>query len=122
MKLDLKCRNCREVISLKAKSLSRPDLEDEIGEYFDQKCTHCNRTMEYHVNDVHAENSYNGSLLLNVAAIALIVLSTTILWNMGILSNIGLILGGGMLLANNYASFNSNANAFNKYKTRRSKK
>ena len=70
MKLDVSCKQCKKEFELSSKAISRFDLENERGRYFNEKCTHCGVDNEYHVNDVIAEFNGVGPVIYLVIAIA----------------------------------------------------
>jgi len=122
MQLKLKCRSCRQDFDIKHKALSRPDLEDKIGEYFREPCTSCGVSNEYHVNDVKAYDKVGSNLIGTLIGIAVIVFVTVLFWDRGYVTNVGFLLGGAIIAASNFSSFTSNSSSFNKYMTTRTKK
>lgn len=57
MRLEIKCKDCKKDFELKSNAISRYDLENEMGRYFNTKCSLCQASNEYHVNKVYAEHS-----------------------------------------------------------------
>lgn len=114
MKLYTYCKSCREKFNFKIKALTRPELKDELGEYFEKECTHCRNKRTYHVNEVKAEETSN--LIGNFIGLAIIIAVSLLFWNRGWITNLGLILGGCVMAASNASRFTSNAKAFNSYR------
>ena len=113
MRLQTKCKSCSEQFKIKSKAQSRPDLIDELGEYFRKRCEHCGFDSEYHVNDVNARDL--GNIPGTIIGIVVIILITLFFWNEGWLTNIGFIIGVAVILASNTNSLTSNSKLFNKY-------
>lgn len=113
MQLNVFCKSCKKLSKIKSKAKSRPDLVDDIGEYFNHKCKSCGGAHEYHVNQVKASASYN--LLGFLAGLFVIGFITIFFWNRGWITNVGLLIGCSVMAATNVSSFTSNTNAFNKY-------
>ncbi len=57
MKLQINCINCQKPFFIEEKAMGRNYLSDDIGEYFEKRCTHCNVKKEYHINQVEAYES-----------------------------------------------------------------
>lgn len=122
MHLKLRCTSCKTDFDLKHKANSRPDLEDKLGEYFRENCTHCGTSKEYHVNDVKAYDKLGMSFVGTLIGLGVIALVTVLFWNRGFITNVGLILGGGIIAASNMSTLTSNSTAFNKYTITRTPK
>lgn len=113
MKLRTICKSCKKNISIKSKAQARPDLIDELGEYFRKRCEHCGVDNEYHVNDVKAFET--GNLPGIIAGILIIIITTVFFWNEGWITNVGFLLGFGVMAASNASLMTSNSKLFNKY-------
>ena len=122
MKLIVKCQNCRESFALKKNYKTRPDLIQDMGEYFTLDCTHCLSKREYHANDVKAKETFSVNLIGTAVGLAILGITTMFMWNQGVITNAGMIIGGGIIVASNYTVFTSNVTAFNRYMVTRTKR
>lgn len=119
MKLKTPCKKCRKEFNLKKSYNTRPDLVDELGEYFTATCTHCLTKSEYHANDFTAFDTFSTNLIGSVIGVCIIVFTTLFAWDQGVITNVGFLIGAFIIGASNYTVFTSNSNAFNKYKVTR---
>lgn len=92
MKLEITCKKCKKDFEIDSKAISRFDLENEVGRYFNKACSSCKANDEYHVNDVYAEKSAMNITLYVVMGFIAIVGLTIFLLGEGIISLVFLIL------------------------------
>jgi hypothetical protein len=116
MKLQINCTNCKKHFFIEEKAMGRNYLMDEIGEYFEKRCTHCNVKKEYHINQVEAHESGLPKLLGVLVGLLIMIFISVFAWNKGAITNIGLIVGLGIIAASFSSRNSSAANAFNVYK------
>ncbi len=114
MKLIIKCKSCQENFEIKEKALTRSELEDKIGNYFERTCPHCGQGMEYNVNEVKAVGGHTIKQAGRIAAIVIAVgayfFSQGDKWLMGL----GLFIAGAIFFgANRLATGQSNVEIFN---------
>ena len=122
MKLQINCKNCQKPFFIEEKAMGRNYLSDDIGEYFEKRCTHCNVKKEYHINQVEAYESGLPKLIGVLIGLFLMIFISVFAWNKGAITNIGLIVGLGIIVAS-YSSGNSSAgSAFNNYRIKPSPK
>jgi predicted nucleic-acid-binding Zn-ribbon protein len=123
MKLTIKCTSCNQAFELKEKTLTRSELEDKIGAYFEQTCPHCGHTEEYHVNDVTAvgQNTIRqaGRIAAVVIAAGAFFFSRGDRWLMGL----GLFIAGAIFFGSRQlAAAESNVEIFNRIYIKEKKK
>ncbi len=122
MKLKVTCRNCREEFDLKKTYLTRPEMIDDLGEYFSYPCSHCATTSEYHVNDATAYSGGIASVVGIIAGILIMIISTLLFLSIGYISTIGYVIGLLIINASRGRSNTSNIRIFNSYKITRNPK
>lgn len=123
MKLTIKCTSCAQHFDLKEKALTRSELEDKIGAYFEQACQHCGHTQEYHVNDVNAvgQNTIKqtGKIAAAVIALGAFYFSKGDRWLMGL----GIFIAGAIYFGSRQlAAAQSNVEIFNSIYIKEKKK
>lgn len=96
--------------------MGRNYLLDDIGEYFEKRCTHCNVKKEYHINQVKAYESGLPKLIGVLIGLLLMILISVFAWNKGTITNIGLIVGFSVIIASLSSGNSSAASAFNNYR------
>ena len=81
MKLQTKCKHCREYLFIKYRAADRFELAKKIGKNPELQCNYCNETHKYNLNEIKAVP--NKILLLIASAIFLIGTGLTIyfLWD-----------------------------------------
>ncbi len=115
MKLIIKCKSCQEEFDIKEQALTRSELEDKIGGYFERTCPHCGQTKEYHVNEVKAVGGNTIKQAGRITAIAIAIgayfFSQGDKWLMGL----GLFIAGTIFFGANRlaAAGQSNVEIFN---------
>ncbi len=91
MKLEITCKNCKKDFEIKSTAISRYDLENERGRYFNEVCGICHVSNEYHVNQVYAAKSTaDFGTYISIGMLALILFAI-ITFKTGVLSY-GLII------------------------------
>jgi len=65
MKLIVKCPSCKQEIKTPHHVDNRIDYAKQYGDNFSLKCTNCNETTEYHVDDIKAIDYTVGEILKN---------------------------------------------------------
>ncbi len=114
MKLTIKCTSCNQVFELNEKALTRSELEDKIGAYSEQTCSHCGHTAEYHVNDVKAVGQdmikQAGRIAAAVIAVGSFYFAKGDRWLMGL----GIFIAGAIYFGSRQlAAAQSNVEIFN---------
>ncbi|WP_370086781.1 hypothetical protein [Ekhidna sp.] len=77
MKLIVKCKKCRAENDSPNKASTRINIVQKYGEEFEMKCTSCNETDTYEVDDIKAVDYSFGEIVKNRIAVFIIVLVTT---------------------------------------------
>lgn len=115
MKLVVKCKSCQEEFEIKEQALTRSELEDKIGNYFERTCPQCDQANEYHVNEVKAIGGNTikqaGRIAAMVIAVGAYFFSKGDKWLMGL----GLFIAGAIFFGANRmaAAGQSNVEIFN---------
>ena len=65
MKLIVKCPDCKQETKVLHHVDNRIDYAKQYGDNFNLKCTNCNTTTEYHVDDIKAIDYSFGEILKN---------------------------------------------------------
>lgn len=123
MKLQTYCKSCQKAFVIKSNARNRPDLEDEIGAYFNQQCPHCLTDNEYHVNKVFASASDSAKLFGYIfGGLVMIIGLTGLVWMNGYITSGGVVIGGLVIYHTSGQAPTSMVRAFNSYKVIRGKK
>lgn len=120
MPLQVICQNCKETIRIEQDELTRPDLAHKIGETFQQQCSKCLATREYHVNKVTRRIGMEQAGILGGVSVFLALAITVFAWYKGWFVGIGLGLGAALFLIG-YSSMKKNEQTFNGYRLPRTK-
>lgn len=86
MKLIVKCPHCKQENKAPHRIHNRIDYAKQYGEHFSLKCTACNQTTEFHVDDIKAVDYTVGEILKNRVLIFAILFVVTFV--------LGFFLGG----------------------------
>ncbi|QCX39560.1 hypothetical protein FF125_14335 [Aureibaculum algae] len=73
MKLVIKCKDCREENKVPNYARDRVNYAKKFGDKFELNCKKCNKTNEYHVDDIRAENYRLGEIITNRIIVLVIV-------------------------------------------------
>lgn len=123
MKLQAYCKSCQEAFVIKSKVGTRPELEDEIGAYFNNQCTHCLKNNEYHVNNVFASPNDSVKLFGYIfGGLVMIIGTTALIWMNGFITLGGVVIGGLIIYHTSGKAPTSIVRAFNSYKIKRGKR
>ncbi len=111
MKLITNCDSCKEEISIKSNSSTRPELAMEKGDEFNINCANCGNNSKKHVNDVRAVASNT----IAIGGLIISILITVALWNIaGLVGTISITIP--LII---WQQQNKSVHTFNSYRTRR---
>lgn len=94
MNLKIKCKNnhCRELFKYPSNYITRMEIENEKGLYFQKQCPTCLSYNEYHLNDIRAYDNKVKMLFMLVFAIALGAGMMIYLWDSGLVSGLSITI------------------------------
>jgi predicted lipid-binding transport protein (Tim44 family) len=123
MKLQTYCKSCQKAFVIKSNAGTRPELEDELGGYFNKQCPHCLKNNEYHVNNVFASPSDTVKLFGYIfGGLIMIIGLTGLIWMNGFITLGGIVIGGLVIYLTSGNAPTSTIRAFNSYKIQRNKR
>ena len=105
MKLYYYCSSCKKENSFTTKASNRFELQEELGNYINDRCNSCGTQVKRRVNRVHAKPAIKIVLL----GLLISFLATIFLWNLGWIATLTFTIP---ILAFSYAS--QQASNFNK--------
>lgn len=92
MELHINCKNCRENFRVESSAITRGELEDELGRYFNMQCSKCLSTREYHVNNIRANVDKRKILSFGLIMLAVAIGLTTLFLSSGFIVSLTVIL------------------------------
>jgi len=103
------CKSCKKNNKIKTKAKNRFELQQEIGNEINYRCTSCGTLENRHINRLSADPNYT----IFFISLFVSVILTVLLWNVGFIAMVTLMLPF-------WAYFDSlkKANLFNKTRVR----